>query len=174
MPRPPSKRPTGHPNVFLSAHAVERMSDRGYTMADIDAMLGTIDPRLVVEVVTVLPRDNSRTRTAVSDARIKPLEKKLHAARRTLKQCTKKKAVQRWTEEVAQLQKAVTKARQCSNLGTMIADRCARRTLLDGRYLRACLVLTRAEFEIFSDRICSDVQLTTCVTNSCCVMTCTL
>ena len=137
------KHPTGHPHVYLTQHAVERMVERSYTMSDIDAMLGSIDPRLVVQVITVLPRDNSGV--SASDKRANKVAKQLNNARKTLATCKNKKAVKRWTHTVDVLEKQAKQARRHSNLEAQRAERAEKLLLSHKRYLTACSALSDAE-----------------------------
>lgn len=137
------KHPTGHPHVYLTQHAVERMAQRSYTMSDVDAMLGSIDPRLVVQVITVLPRDSSGV--PASDKRAKKAVRQLNEARKTLAQCKKKKSVERWTKRVAILESQAKRAQQHSNLDVQRAERAEKRLLRRKQYVHACSALSDAE-----------------------------
>lgn len=99
MSRVPWKCPTGHPNVHLSRHAVDQMSARGYMLADIDRMLGGVDSRLVMEIITVLPRNPDQSKTS------RRLQKDLEHARSVLKGCKNSKAITKWTEQVSALER---------------------------------------------------------------------
>ena len=90
-----STHPTKHANVRLSQHAVTRIADRDYSAAEIDAMLSSIDSRLVVHVITVLPRKKKGQKVS----------SKLTCARKTLAQCKRPKAIERWTKKVSLLEK---------------------------------------------------------------------
>ena len=58
-------------------------------------MLAGLDPRLVVSVDSIMPRDASGAK-----ARYKHARKKLALARRVLKGCTRKKSIARWNDVV--------------------------------------------------------------------------
>lgn len=83
-------------------------------MADIDKMLGTIDPRLVVQIITVLPRETGGDGKD-DKRRLKSLRKQLSSARRTLRGCKQEKSKVKWTDEVERLQREVDRASERLN-----------------------------------------------------------
>ena len=90
-----STLPTNIPNVRLTQHALARIDEREYSTAEIDTMLSSIDSRLVVHVITVLPKKACK------------LSKQLTCARKTLAKCKRQKAIERWTRNVSLLEEQV-------------------------------------------------------------------
>ena len=99
---------TSHPNVSFTHHAVERMQERGYSLDDVDAMLGSIDQRLVVQVITLLPKRCARD----DQQEIDLLRRKLQHAQRTLSRCKATKSKKRWTAEVERLKHLVAEKKR--------------------------------------------------------------
>ena len=95
-----------HVRVHFSKHAVLQMAERHYTKDEIGKMLSTIDPRLVVEIITVLPKAKDKAK----DQRLQKLlalRAELAKARQTLKSCTKQKSKDKWHAEVERLERDV-------------------------------------------------------------------
>ena len=110
-----------HPNVSMSQHALAQMSDRGYTMADIDQMLGNLDPRLVVQIITVLPRETGSDGRD-EKRRLRSLRKKLSHAHVVLSTCSKAEKKSKWTAEVERLRREITSTRERISSAVFLAN----------------------------------------------------
>ena len=96
-----TERPLCHANVIMTQHAIDRMSERGYCLRDVEMMLGKVDPRLVIEIITILPRTAERDG---ADLRVKS---QLKAAELALEHAETKRQKKRWRKKINKLQKAL-------------------------------------------------------------------
>ena len=84
------------------------MQERGYSLDDVDTMLGNLDQRLLVQVITVLPKPCSPD----NQQEIDRLRRKMEHAQRTLDKCKASKSKQRWTAEVKRLKHLVAEKKR--------------------------------------------------------------
>ena len=119
------------PNVRCSKHALKRIIERGYLISEINKMLGHIDRHIILQIVTVLPKQKpcktllkeesdeeehefdstestNNTNSIDIDSTAIDYVKQLREAKATLKQCKKKKSQKKWTAKVAQLEQLVS------------------------------------------------------------------
>ena len=112
-------------NVKCSKHALKRIIERGYTMSEIEQMLGDIDEHIILKIVTVLPKKKHVTdhtcdlqvRQLQSDNTSVELFMQLCTAQEVLKQCQKKMKIKKWSQQVEKLQQLVNK-NPCSKISS--------------------------------------------------------